>query len=123
MSKRIKKTDFTDVITDLAHGQVNQQLTDGLSEVLKAVRETGKKGELTLKLTVTCVNENAVVGAEWNTKLPKPGAPTTMFFFDGEDGTAITREDPRQLALRQLAPVPKAPAQVTDEDDDGGDGN
>ena len=92
--------DFAEFITDLSHGSVNQRLTEDLAKVVEAVQETGRTGELTIKLNVKLEGGMAVVNTEVKSKAPKPPLPGTMFFV-GEKGL-LHREDPRQTRMKTL---------------------
>ena len=94
--------DFTDFLTDLDHGRLHQQLGEQLEHVIDGVQTHGSAGSVTLKLTVTKEGDRAMVTPKLDVKVPhEPPAPT-LFFFAREGG--LTREDPRQLALRDLRP-------------------
>jgi hypothetical protein len=71
-----------------------------LQEVLKAVVETGKPGELTFTIKVKPdKNDDRVVTLhpDVKAKIPQKGFTEGIFFVD-EDGK-ISREDPKQLAM------------------------
>lgn len=92
------KRAFAEVIGEIAAGRVANDLTDALTEVTKAVEETGKAGTLTLKIKIDA-NGDAMVtyDAEIVTKVPRAGYGKTMFFTDFEGGAH--RRDPRQTEL------------------------
>lgn len=79
-------------------------LTDAarlLNELSKAVKESGKPGTLTLKLTIKpdkTDNTVVIVDPEVSVKTPKRPYPSSVFFVDDKTGD-LTREDPRQLEL------------------------
>lgn len=89
-----------DVLAELRRGKCQQQLTEALHELLTACQETGKKGELVLKLTI---NPKKVgdfdtpqieVTDQIGTKKPsKTVHPSTFFLTD--DGNPV-RRDPNQ---------------------------
>lgn len=72
-----------------------------LNELAKVVKETGKAGTLTIKLTIKpdkTDNTVVMVDADVTTKMPKKPYPTSIFYVDDRTGD-LTREDPRQLEL------------------------
>lgn len=93
--------DFVEVITDLDDGKVNERGTKVLAELVAAVMETGKKGSLVLKLSVSKQGVMALVKADLSARKPEPAVETSIFWAtaDGE----LRREDPRQLKLRTVA--------------------
>ncbi len=109
----LSQRDFGDFITDLAHGAVNQRLTEKLLEIADAVCETHNAGELILKLKIKEDGGMAVVTAAISTKKPEKAVAGTLFFFG--PGGALTREDPRQLRLKQIIDVP-ATARIVHSD-------
>lgn len=92
--------DFAEVITDLDHGRVNAELGRKLAKIVEAVEKTGKEGKLTLQIKVKKEGEMCMVHVEATSKRPEHPMMPSLFFF-GEDGR-ITREDPRQLTLREI---------------------
>jgi hypothetical protein len=101
-------TPFAQTLAFLSRGSLDGELAEALAEVVKRVRETGKAGELTLKLKVSMLNqrdEDAVkVTPAVSTKLPKLASFETVMFstYDGD----LLRNDPRQQSL-DLKEVPK----------------
>ncbi len=91
---------FSEFITDLSHGQVEQRLTQELAELVEAVEGTGKIGTLTLKIHVKREGSVAAVVCESSMKKPKDPMHGTIMHF-GNNG-ALLREDPRQLKLKNL---------------------
>ena len=72
-------------LVPLAEGAVVPDLVNEIHEVVRAVRETGKAGDISLK-------------AEINSKPPKSARPMSLYFAD-EDG-ALHRQDPLQMGLK-----------------------
>ena len=94
---------FTDILGELAYGHTLDILTEDLAEVVNGVRETGKAGELTLKLTVKPNGAHGVAITERITsKVPRDDRGESLFFVDRDGG--LHRNDPRQteLPLRQV---------------------
>lgn len=97
-------TDLLQVMLDMRGGLVAADCNVKFNEVLKAVLDTGGKGELTIKLTVKpsrMAMGGAVVEVETahECKLKKPElAVGSSVFFVTKDGT-LTRDDPAQVAM------------------------
>lgn len=97
---------FADILRDIRAGQVADQAATGMQELVAAVREHGKKGELVLKIVVEPMkgNEDALaVSGDVTSKIPK-AAPKAAIFFADDDGNLL-RDDPRQIALPGLRRV------------------
>lgn len=95
---------FADVIRDLAGGMVYENLTTQLGEVVSAVIETGKVGEISLKLSVKPNSEGSVlVTAAVKQKLPEPALGSTLFFATTTG--SLVRNDPRHMDMN-LREVP-----------------
>ena len=103
---------FVAVLTQLRRGAAVMDASEGLAEVVKAVRKTGKKGKLVLTISVKPLNKGDAVDLEdeVNPKLPKPNMGSSLFFAD-DDG-ALVRNDPRQgeLKLTVVAEPARPPA-------------
>lgn len=94
-------TPFSEQVSYMAKGSVNDEATEKLADLVKAVRTTGKKGSLTLKIEVSMldkVSEDAMrlVGSV-TAKLPELENPSTVM-FSTHDGDLL-RDDPEQMAL------------------------
>ena len=100
---------FADVLRDLARGRVHDELSDALWAVIGGVRETGKPGSITLKVSVKPMPkaEGMVIVADSVTVKVPEGDRTESIFFVTRDGN-LTREDPAQmqLPLREVAANP-----------------
>jgi recombinational DNA repair ATPase RecF len=91
---------FTDVLRDIRKGRVVDAATEALAEVVRAVLDTSKPGEVTLKLKITPQGkgDNAVVvSAEVKAKRPMAPLPDALFFAD-LDGDLL-RDDPTQQRI------------------------
>lgn len=93
---------FSEFITELSHGQVEQRLTEELAELTTAVEETGKVGTLTIKIHIKKEGSVAAVACESDMKKPKHPIHGSILHF-GQNG-ALLREDPRQMKLKNLDP-------------------
>lgn len=95
---------FADVVRELSSGQVYDDLTTKLGEVVTAVLETRKAGELGIKLSIKPNGDGSVrVIADVKQKVPEPPRGETLFFATSSG--SLVRNDPRQteLQLREIA--------------------
>lgn len=95
------QTPFTQQLAYINRGMLDEELTEALTEVVKQVRETKKKGSVTLTLDVSMLNkrdENAVkITPKVKTSIPElPQAETIM--WSTHDGDLL-RDDPIQQKL------------------------
>lgn len=101
---------FADWLREQQSGRTHDELTDALAEVVAAVRDTGKKGTLTLQVTVAPfdkTNSAAVMVTDVVKKaVPQPERRRAIFYAD--DAGNLTRDDPRQPAFEGLREVPAA---------------
>lgn len=91
---------FTDVLRDIRKGAVVEAASEQLAEVVRAVLDTNKSGEMTLKLSVKLNgrSDNAVImSAKLSAKVPQPDLPDALFFAD-LDGDLL-RDDPTQTRM------------------------
>lgn len=93
--------EFAFFLTQHSRGEAHDQISGELRELLTAVQEHGRKGSLTIKVTVEPPKGHVdgapvLVTVESEVKAPRPIAPPAMYFVD-DDGRP-TRNDPRQLA-------------------------
>lgn len=108
------KTPFSQQIAFFSRGQFDDEVTDELADLIKAVRTTGKSGELTIKIKVSLLNardENALkLAPKVSCKKPQP-APYETIMFSTADGDLL-RDDPQQrsLNLKEVPSTPKAAA-------------
>lgn len=92
--------EFVDTLKDIRNGSLLTELPQALSDVLAAVRATGKGGTLTLTLSIKPLEGSAnsiLISDDVKTKLPQPTRQTTVMFVT--DKNELTRRDPRQPPL------------------------
>jgi hypothetical protein len=97
-------TDLLQVLADMQQGQVLCDCNEKFNELLKAVEDTGGKGELTIKVFVKPAKFALGGGVlqmelehEAKTKLPELAVGSSLFFVKA-DGD-ITRNHPDQEVL------------------------
>lgn len=90
---------FGNILRTLQKGTTHEELGKALHELVARVNETGKKGTLTLVLTVSQSKEWGRVQIEdkVTTKLPEQDRYASIYFVT-DDGN-LTRTDPHQLAF------------------------
>lgn len=98
---------FADFLREQSGGRTHEELTDALAEVVAAVRDTGKKGTLTLTINVTPLKNGG--GALTVTDTVKKGVPVhdrRASIFYATDSGSLTRDDPQQPTFEGLQEVP-----------------
>lgn len=83
-------------------GRTATELTKQLQELVEAIRETGKGGTLTYKLTVTPsskanLDDTVIVKDQITVKKPVADRPESTFFIDEADN--LVRNHPRQPSM------------------------
>ena len=101
---------FADFLREQAKGTTHEELGEGLHDLVARVRDTGKKGTLTLTVTVELMkgsDKAVIVSDEIKLKLPEHDRDTSLFFADRFGN--LTRNDPDQLSFESLREVPPPP--------------
>lgn len=104
---------ITDLLENLEDGQLEVDLTDELSKIVKAVGKmvedgTTKTAKGTLSITLDIVNEQGVFYVLSKTKTSLPVMPRRKsIYYKTDDGNLIT-ENPNQLKL-PIAAVQEMP--------------
>ncbi|MEV4174019.1 hypothetical protein [Nonomuraea sp. NPDC049709] len=91
---------FAAMLQEIQGGAVADQAATALQELVSAVNELGKKGEMTVKITVQPLKGNSQalnVSGDVTSKPPRPEPAAGVFFFD-EDGNLL-RDNPKQAAI------------------------
>lgn len=105
MNQAPQAASFHSAVDLIRYGQLSDELDDSLQALVQKVDETGKAGELTLKIRVKRGSAGQVeITDSVNLKLPQPVRETTLAF--ALPNGALTRSDPRQATL-DLAIKPK----------------
>lgn len=98
---------FADALLELSGGRTHAELGEQLHDLIAAVRDTGKKGSLTLTITVSRMkNSERVLQVvdDVRSKIPALDREVSVFYTDA-DGN-LTRTDPQQLSFESLREVP-----------------
>jgi len=98
-------------------GRSHEEVSAEFHQLLSAVNEHGKKGSLTLTVTVEPPKGHidgapVVISVDSTLKAPKASAPPSLYFVD-DDGNA-TRNDPRQTAAFDVRDLPTATTEIKD---------
>lgn len=100
---------FADWLQEQAKGRTHNELGEGLHDLIARVKDTGKKGSLTLTVTVEPMKKDPallVVSDVINLKLPEHDRPAAVYYAD-DDGN-LTRDDPNAIPFESLREVPTA---------------
>jgi hypothetical protein len=97
---------FAAFVQEARNGALHDDLSTGLADLVAACVETGKKGTLTLKVTVAPQKDEVtiLVTDDVTVKIPRHESKPALFFHD--DAGNLLRNDPRQLDLASLREVP-----------------
>ncbi len=117
-----KRTPFSQQISHIARGSLDDTLTDELSELVKAINDTRRGGEISLKLKlkpkVGANGEVVMIDIQPEYQMKPPAMPilgATMYpTYDGD----LLRSDPDQAEL-DLQTVPEKPQETVRLDTDG----
>ena len=106
-----KQTQFSKTLSQLNRGELDDELTNVISEVIKAVRSTRKQGSVTLNLKISMLNtrtENQIkITPMVNSKIPELDREESIVFSTA-DGDVLF-DDPSQLKM-DLKTVEDKPA-------------
>lgn len=109
---------FDRTLRDIRAGESLTELSEKLSELVAAVRATGKGGKLKYELTVKPASKGETVALmivdNIDVKLPKSERAANIFFAN--DQNLLQRSDPRQreLELRSV-PTPATPLREVEQ--------
>jgi hypothetical protein len=104
---------FAETLAELNSGAVSDEMSVKLADLVCAVQATGKKGSLTLTITIAPYKGNSrTVEIAASTTVKKPvDHPHAGVFFAGTNGQ-LSRNDPQQPTL-PLVDAPRAGAERT----------
>lgn len=97
MATADEEFDFADMLKEFGRGATNRQMTAVLRDVVAACEATGKKGSVTLKLTISSDDGIAQIGADVKSTKPGPSLPSGSYYVTSAGG--LVEEDPRQQKL------------------------
>lgn len=107
---------FAAFLQQARRGGLHTECSDALADLVQACTETGKKGTMTVKLTVDPRGDGVTVDVtdDVQIKAPKAPAPPSIFYHDDRGG--LHRRDPRQDEL----PLRGVQGGRTDQHNEGG---
>jgi hypothetical protein len=97
---------FDAILRDMNGGRLIDELTDEMTEVIAAVRRSGKAGQIAITLKLKPrgeLNEQLEVVPSIKGTKPEASRPIAIFYVNNDDG--LQREDPRQHPLSGLKPA------------------
>lgn len=102
---------FPKLLSELDHGLAQDDASEKLTELVRAVREHVKPGSLTLKLKIVPAGNGQLMTITYDIKadLPKPDKEATLLFAT-ENGR-LQRDNPEQQTLN-LRTLPSEPAKT-----------
>jgi hypothetical protein len=106
---------FAELLTMLDRGTAHAEASRGLVDLIASVRDTGKKGGLTIAVELTPVkgsHDQVIVTAQVTVKLPKSEPGSGVFWIDQAGN--LSRTDPRQLAFEGMRVIEPEPARTVD---------
>lgn len=94
----------------LRKGKLVLEAQEKLAALVKACSDTGKKGKLTITLSVGAAEDSTVaLTGKVSVQVPEPSSSNTIFYAD-EHGN-LFRDDPRQPELPSITRIEEAAAQ------------
>lgn len=109
---------FLDLLAEQSKGRTKEELTEAMHDLVTAVTATGKKGTLTLKLTVEPLKDSdgqmVKVADAVAVSLPRTDRKPSLFY--AKDGN-LQRDNPLQQKFEGLreVPAPEAPAESANQ--------
>ena len=91
---------FAAMLLEIQGGTVAAEAAEHLQKLVNAVNEHGKKGEMTVKITVQPLkgnNQALNVSGDVTSKPPRPEPAAGIFFFDKSGN--LSRENPQQATI------------------------
>ena len=95
---------FADTLVALRYGQLHDELSVALHDLIKACVTTGSSGSLSLTIKLKPGRSGQIeIGDEVRLKLPEPQKTATLMFAT-PDGI-LQREDPRQIRIDEVRTI------------------
>jgi hypothetical protein len=91
---------FASILHSLNKGRIHTQLGDELRALVAAVKDTGKRGSLTLSLSVSAMQgdeDGVLIAARIGSKVPQFDPATSVFYAD--DHNNLSRTPVRQPSM------------------------
>lgn len=109
-----KRKPFTDFLKQVDFGNLEQEATDALQDIVHAATQTGKAGELNIKIKLKPIGTTGQVEleADVKAKVPQPTRGKTLMFATPDNN--LQRENPRQTTLEGLRTADQEAAAQTE---------
>jgi hypothetical protein len=95
----VRTRPFADVLATLNKGRTHTELSEKLQQLVGAVIETGKKGSITLQITVEPTKTEGLLEVSDNVTVKMPTFARAASIFFADDEFNLTRNDPNQSSL------------------------
>lgn len=100
---RAERKPFAAALQEMRKGGLHTEMSDELAALVQRVMETGKKGSITLTLTVDPVDDQtAKVTDKIAVKTPRFDTAATTYFPDEHGNLNRNRPDQPELPLREI---------------------
>lgn len=109
---------FLDTVRQLRNGKTQDELSEAINELVQACRDTGKAGELVLKIKINPDkggNGQYFLSDEVNVKKPKYERSKTLMFGTPEGNLQRTDPNQHELPLRSVNADTAAVKTVTEQ--------
>lgn len=106
---------FADFLRDLDAGRTHDKMSEALWDLVARVRDTGKKGSVSLTIVVEPTKGDTVILTvldEIKLKLPEHARRPSVFFSDNQGN--LSRSNPNQPELSGLREISARPTTTTD---------
>ena len=104
---------FADWLREQSSGKTHDELSEALWDLIARVRDTGKKGSVSLTVSVALMKGDKdvlIVSDEIKLRIPEHDRKASLFYPDRNGNLA--RTDPNQLSFESLREVPAGHALV-----------
>ena len=101
--------DFAAFLVEQSQGRTHAELSEGLRDLVARVIDTGKKGSITLTVTVAPMKDNTevlVVSDVIKLSLPEHVRAASIFWPDQAGN--LVRNDPNQASIFDVITIPRA---------------
>ena len=98
---------FADWLREQSSGKTHDELSEALWDLIARVRDTGKKGSVSLTVSVALMKGDKdvlIVSDEIKLRIPEHDRKASLFYPDRNGNLA--RTDPHQLTFESLREVP-----------------
>ena len=104
---------FLVTLGQIRHGEAAAEASRRLDECLCAVRETGKKGKVTVELDIKPMSQDGdqiMIKVSSKAAIPLPEVPAAVFFLDEDNGLHTSDPNQSEFEFRRAKekPVRKA---------------